>query len=637
MKENKVYQTESKELLNLMINSIYTNKEIFLRELISNASDAIDKEKYVSLTSAGKVAPRDYSIRLCADKKARTLTISDNGVGMDHDELVSNLGTIAKSGSKEFMSKIHEAKDKGDVNIIGQFGVGFYSAFMVSSSVSVLTKKDDGKAYLFVSDGKEGYTIEESTKENPGTDITLTIKKSTDDEDFDSYLEEYSLENLVKKYSDYIRYPIKMIVTESVQDLDKDGKPIEGKYHDVKVDKTLNSMIPLWKKNEKDIKPEEINSFYKSKFGDYEDPLDYLFLKVDGVISYESILFIPSHLPPNYYSDNYDAGLQLYAKGVFIKDKCQELVPPYLKFLKGLVDSDDFALNISREMLQSSPTMRRINDNLEKKFIAHLKDMQTKDPERYLKFYKVYGEQLKYGIYSSYGGKKDLLIDTLLFHSLNSDKMISLKEYKDKMPKDQKSIYYASGDNLETIKMLPEMEKYRKNGTDVLLFDQKIDEFAIMMIGDYGKTKFLSISEDNKDEQTKEEKEKLDALTVSNKRVLDDIKEALGGQVDEVAFSTKLVDSPVCISTKEGMSLGMEKTLQEQPNASPEAKAKKVLEINPEHDLYKSISALSDDSKIKQYGSLLYDEAMLLEGYDITDKKGFVSRLNSLMSEALKK
>lgn len=637
MKENKAYQTESKELLNLMINSIYTNKEIFLRELISNASDAIDKEKYLILTSDGKKTGRDFFIRLSADKKARTLTISDNGVGMDHDEVVNNLGTIAKSGSKEFMAKIHEAKDKGDVNIIGQFGVGFYSAFMVASSVSVLTKKDDGKAYLFTSDGKEGYTIEESAKDEPGTEITLTIKKSTDDEDYDSYLEDYSLENLVKKYSDYIRYPIKMVMTESEPDLDKDGKPVEGKYHDVKVDKTLNSMVPLWKKNEKDIKPEEINAFYKSKFGDYEDPLDYLFLKVDGVISYESILFIPSYLPPNYYSDSYDAGLQLYAKGVFIKDKCQELVPPYLKFLKGLVDSDDFALNISREMLQSSPTMRRINDNLEKKFIAHLKDMKDKDPEKYLKFYKIFGEQLKYGIYSSYGGKKDLLVDTLMFHSLNGDKMISLKEYKDAMKKDQKSIYYASGDNLETIKMLPEMEKHKKDGTDVLLFDQRIDEFAIMMLGDYDKVKFLNVSEDNKDEQTKEEKDKLDALTSSNKRVIDDIKEALGDKVDEVSFSTKLVDSPVCISTKQGLSLGMEKTLQEQPNASEEAKARKVLEINPDHDLYKSISALGDDAKIKEYGSLLYDEAMLLEGYDITDKKGFVGRLNSLMAEALKK
>lgn len=638
MKENKQYQTESKELLNLMINSIYTNKEIFLRELISNGSDALDKEKYLSLTSAGKVLPRDYAIDIDIDKGKRQLTISDDGVGMDHDELVNNLGTIAKSGSKEFMEKLKGAKDKGDVNIIGQFGVGFYSAFMVASSVSVLTKKDDGKAYLFVSDGKDGYSIEESKKDTSGSTITLTLKKNEGDENYDQYLDEYTIKDLVKKYSDYIRYPIKMLCTKSVQDLDKDGKPIENKYHDVKSLETLNSMVPLWKKNEKDLKPEEINEFYKSKFSDYEDPLDYLFLKVDGVISYNSILFIPSHLPANYYSDTYDAGLQLYAKGVFIKDKCQELVPPYLKFLKGLVDSDDFSLNISREMLQNSPTMRRINDNLEKKFIAHLKDMKEKDNEKYLKFYKVFGEQLKFGIYSTYGEKKDLLVDTLLFHSLkNPDKMISLKEYKDAMGKDQKSIYYASGDNLETIKLLPEMEKYKKNGTDVLLFDEKIDEFAIMMIGDYDKAKFTNISSDNKDEVSKEDKEKLDTLTASNKRILDDIKEALSGKVDEVSFSDKLVDSPVCISTKQGLSLGMEKTLQEQPNASPEAKAQKVLEINPDHDLFKSISGLTDDTKIKEYGSLLYDEAMLLEGYDIADKGAFVKRLNALMGEALKK
>jgi molecular chaperone HtpG len=638
MKETKEYQTESKELLNLMINSIYTNKEIFLRELISNASDAIDKEKYLSLTSAGKIAPREYVINLALDKKARTLTISDNGVGMNHDELVSNLGTIARSGSKEFMEKLKGAKDKNDVNIIGQFGVGFYSAFMVSTSVNVLTKKDDDKAYLFTSDGKDGYTIEESQKDSAGSTITLYIKKNEGDENYDQYLDEYTIKDLVKKYSDYIRYPIKMMVTSSVNDTDKDGKPIEGKYHDVQKLETLNSMVPLWKKNEKDVTKEEVNAFYKSKFSDYEDPLDYMFLKVDGVISYTSILFIPAHLPANYYSENYDAGLQLYAKGVYIKDKCQELVPPYLKFLRGLVDSDDFSLNISREMLQSSPTMRRINDNLEKKFIAHIKDMKEKDPTKYLSFYKVYGEQLKFGIYSSYGEKKDLLIDTLLFHSLNNaDKMISLKEYKDAMKKDQKSIYYASGDSLEAIKMLPEMEKYKKNGLDVLLFDQKIDEFAIMMVGDYDKVKFLSISEDNKDEVSKEDADRLSSLTASNKRVLDDIKSALGSNVDEVSLSSKLVDSPVCISTKQGLSLGMEKTLKDQPGSNGEAKASKVLEINPDHELFKAISSLTDDAKVKEYGSLLYDEAMLLEGYDISDKKGFVTRLNNLMNEALKK
>lgn len=639
MKENKQYQTESKQLLNLMINSIYTNKEIFLRELLSNASDAIDKEKYLSLTSNGKVPARDYFIRITADKKARTLSIEDNGIGMDHDEIVSDLGTIAKSGTKEFMAKLQKAKDSGDLAAIGQFGVGFYSSFMVADEVSVLTKKDDGQAYLFTSDGEEGYSVEESAKENPGSLVTLHLKKNADEQDYDRFLEPYSLEELVKKYSDYLRYPIKMEVTQSKPDLDKDGKPIKDKYHDETLDKTLNTMVPLWKKNPKDVTDAELNEFYKSKFSDYEDPLGHLFLKIDGVVSYDSLLFIPSHLPPNYYSDNYDAGLQLYVKGVYIKDKCQELVPPYLKFLKGLVDSDDFALNISREMLQDSPLLRRIQDNIEKKFVAYIKEMKDKEPGKYLKFYEVYGEQLKYGIYSSYGSKKDLLVDTLLFHSLASEKMISLKEYKDAMKKDQKAIYYAYGENLEATKLLPELEGYKKQGIDVLLFTEKIDEFAILMMGDYDKVKFQNIGEEQKQALSKEEQDKLDAATASGKRILDDLKEALKGQVDEVAFSSKLVDSPVCISTKEGMSLGMEKTLSEQPGTPSEEapKAQKVLEINPDHELYKSLASLEDDEKIKQYGSLLYDEAMLLEGYEIKDKAGFVKRLNALMTEALKK
>lgn len=637
MKETKEYQTESKELLKLMINSIYTNKEIFLRELISNASDAIDKEKYLSLTSQGKIPSRDYFIRLSLNEKERTITIEDNGVGMDHDEIVSNLGTIAKSGTKEFSEKLKKAKSKEDVNSIGQFGVGFYSAFMVADSVSVLTKKDDGKGYLFSSDGESGYSIEESNKEAAGSFITLHLKKSSDDEDYDKYLQSYAITDLVKKYSDYIAYPIKMEVKESHPDLDKDGKAIEGKYHDEVVDKTLNSRVPLWKKNAKDITDKELNEFYQSKFSDYEDPMDHMLIHVDGIISYDALLFIPSHLPPNYYSESYDAGLQLYAKGIYIKNKCQELVPGYLKFVKGLVDSDDFSLNISREMLQDSPLLKRISDNLEKKLIAHLKDMKEKEGEKYEKFFKVYGEQLKFGIYSSYGQKKDLLVDTLLFHSLNSEKMISLKEYKDAMKKEQKDIYYASGETLEAIKMLPEIEKYKKEGTDVLLFDQRIDEFAIMMMGDYEKLKFTNIGNDNKESLSKEESDKLASLTATHKRLLDDIKESLKDEVDEVSFSSKLVDSPVCISTKDGVSLGMEKTLNEQPGESENVKAKKVLEINPDHPLFASLSKLTDDEAIKRYGSLLYDEARLLEGYDIKDKKGFVERLNALMNEALNK
>ena len=638
MKETKQYKTESKELLNLMINSIYTNKDIFLRELISNASDAIDKEKYLALTSGGKIPTRDYVIRITPDEKARTLTISDNGVGMGKQELIENLGTIAKSGSKEFLEKVKGSKEKADAeSIIGQFGVGFYSAFMVASSVSVLTRKDGGQAYLFTSDGKDGYSIEEAEKKDPGTVITLTLKKDEGDEHYGDYLGEYKIKDLVRKYSDYIRYPIKMEVTHSVPDLDKDGKAIEGKYHDEKEDQTLNSMVPIWKRPEKDVKPEELNSFYKSKFGDYEDPMDHMLIKVDGVISYTALLFFPSHLPYNYYSDDYEAGLQLYAKGVFIKDGCKELLPPYLKFVKGLVDSDDFSLNISRETLQDSPLLRRINDNLEKKIIAHLKDMLKNDRKKYEAFYDVYGDQLKFGIYSSWGSKGEFLKDTLMFHSLAKEGYVTLKEYKDAMPKEQGKIFYASGETLDAIKALPEMERYKKAGTDVLLFDSRIDEFAIKILGEYDKTPFANIAEESKDELSKEDKERLDSLIASNKRVLDDIKEGLGDEVSEVTLSGKLVDSPVCISTRGDMSLGMEKTLNDQPTKAHEAKAEKVLEINPDHKLFKAISALKDDEKIKRYGTLLYDEAMLLEGFEVKDKKAFVDRLNALMEDALSK
>jgi molecular chaperone HtpG len=642
MKETKEFAAESKELLSLMINSIYTNKDIFLRELLSNASDAIDKYRFLSLKGEKDYPAEDYQINLKVNKAERSLTISDNGIGMDKKDLIQDLGTIAKSGSKDFVSKFKDAKEKQDLAIIGQFGVGFYSAFMVADHVSVLTRKPGEQAYLFSSDGVKEYSIEEAQKETTGTDLTLYFKANEKDgESYDKYLEEYTIEDLVKRYSDYLRYPIKMDVTTSQPKLDEAGKPIEGKYDEVIENKTLNSMVPLWKKNPKDVTPEQLNDFYKSKFDDYEDPLYAIPLHIEGTVFYDALIYIPSHAPYNLYSENYEKGLDLYSKGVFIKEKCKELVPDYLKFIRGLVDSDDFSLNISREMLQKSPLVEKIADSIEKKIISTLKESLEKDPEKYRKFFAIYGDHLKYGIYQTYGEKKDLLQDLLVYQSLLNETPISLKQYEAKMGKDQKAIYYASGKSLEAIKLLPQLEKYKKDGVDVLYFDKDIDEFAAMMMHDYDKHEFTNIASDSKDTLSKEEQDKLAALTTTNQRILDDIKESLKGKVDEVAFSSKLVDSPVCIATKEGLSLNMENVLDEQAEKTQQGekpKASKVLEINPDHDLWKAIAGVgNDDEKAKRYGALLYDEAMMLEGYEVKDKSAFVKNLNDLMLEALKK
>ncbi|MDY5646336.1 MAG: molecular chaperone HtpG [Candidatus Onthovivens sp.] len=640
MIETKEFQTESKQLLNLMINSIYTNKEIFLRELISNASDAIDKYKYLQLTSEGKLNVKDYQIYLVVDKQNRTLTIKDNGIGMSHDDLVNSLGTIASSGSKEFLKKYKEAKDSEDLNIIGQFGVGFYSAFMVASKIEVLTKTVDDKAYKFSSDGVKEYTIEEATKEDTGTEITLYLKEDKDDENYSTFLEYYTLEDLVKKYSDYIRYPIKLDEVIRTPKKDEKGEEIKDEYDEKVETKILNSMIPLWKKNKKDVTDEELEKFYKDKFSDYEKPFTSLFLNVDGIVKYNALIFIPSHAPYNLYSENYEKGLDLYSKGIFVKEKCKELVPDYLKFIKGLVDSDDFDLNISREMLQSSPLLRRIEDNIEKKILEKLKEIKNNDYNKYLDFFKTFGDHFKYAIYQSYGAKKEQLQDLLVFNSLLSETPISLKDYVSKMKEDQKYIYYASGKSLDYIKMLPQIEKFKKDGIEVLLLDKKIDEFAIMMMRDYDKKEFKNVADEASNELSKEEKDNLDTLIAENKRILDDIKEGLNGKVDEVTFSTKLVDSPVCITTKNGLSLNMENTLNEEArenNFTDDVKATKVLEINPHHELFKAFDAIKDnDDEVKLYGSILYDEALMLEGYEVEDKKEFIEKLNKLMIKSLK-
>ena len=638
MKETKKFETESKQLLSLMINSIYSNNEIFLRELISNASDAIDKYRYLSLTDSEHHPLRNHEIYISLDKKKKTISISDNGIGMDKKDLEANLGTIAKSGSKEFIKKLKENKD--DINIIGQFGVGFYSAFMVANKIEVLTKKEGGNAYLFTSNGEDSYTIEDAEKAEGGTTITIYLKKNKDEVEYDKYLEEYEIRSLVKKYSDYIRYPITMEVTKSKPKLDKDGKEIEGKTEEYKEKETLNSMIPLWKKNKADVSEEELNNFYKEKFNDYEDPLLSLFVKVDGTITYDSLLYIPSHQPYNLYSDSYEKGLQLYSKGIFIKDKAAELIPDYLKFVKGLVDSPDFNLNISREILQVTPMMKKVSENIEKKVIGKLKEVKDNEFEKYLKFWAAFGEHIKFGIYESYGFKKDLLQDLLIFKSFKDEnnKYISLKEYIDNKDKDQKYIYYASGENVEAIKNLPQMEKYKAKGIDVLLLDQKIDEFAIQMLREYDKTEFKNISDDSTNDVSEEEKNKIEEITSTNKRLLDNLKEGLKDNVTDVVISSKLVDSPVCLSTKDGLSLEMEKTLNEQPGLKEDIKAQKVLEINPNHPIFTALSSIQDnDEEVKEYASLLYDEALILEGREISDRGEFVKKLNNLFSKAINK
>lgn len=634
MAETREFQAESKELLQLMINSIYSNKEIFLRELISNASDAIDKYKYLELTSDGKIPGKNYEIWIDVDKANRTLTITDNGIGMSKEELIENLGTIAHSGSKDFLNKIKEAKEKNELDIIGQFGVGFYSAFMVADNIEVHTKSvNENSGYVFTSNGETNYTIDEENISDSGTKIVLHLRKNEEEENYDKYLENYEIESLVKRYSDFVRYPIKMKVVEKVSKDDKDFTDGEEKT----VIKTLNSMIPLWKKNKSEVKDEDLNAFYKANFADFDDPLLSINLNVEGLVSFNSLIFIPSHIPYDLYSQNYEKGLKLYIKGIFIKEKAKELVPDYLKFIKGLVDTNDLTLNISREMLQEDPRLKKISETIENKVISNLKDLKNSDYDKYLKFYKLYGDHLMYGIYSSYGFKKNLLADLLVFKSLNNEKEIDLKTYKENMKEGQKYIYFASGKSVESINLLPEIEKFKKDGIDVLFLTKDIDEFAFTMMNEYEKVEFKNITSHDKDALTDDEKSKLEVLEAENKELLDNIKESLGNKVDKVSLSTKLVDSPVCISTQNGLSLNMEQTINQVPG-DEKAKASKVLEVNPNHELFKAISEYKGDKElIQKYSSVLYDEAMILEGFEIEDKAAFIKNLNELMLKSLKK
>lgn len=636
MKETKQFQTESKQLLNLVINSIYSNKEIFLREIISNASDAIDKYRFLYLKEENGLKTKEHKIRITLNKDEKYIEISDDGIGMTKGELETNLGTIAKSGSKEFLSKLKESEDKKDIGVIGQFGVGFYSAFMVAKKVEVLTKsyKCD-EAYMFESDGIETYSIEEAQREESGSTIRIYLKDDTEEEKYSTYLDQYVIKNIVKKYSDYIRYPIVMAMEKSRAKKDENGNEIKGEYEKYYEDETLNSMVPLWKKNKSEVSEQELNEYYKNRFNDYEDPTLSLFLDVEGLICYKALVYIPSHAPYNLYSDTYEKGLALYAKDVFIKEKCPELVPDYLKFLKGLVDSDDFSLNVSREILQDDKRLHKISDNIEKKVIDGLKDLKNKDYDKYLKFFDTFGANIKFGIYQSFGSKKDLLKDLLVYDTLLSDKKISLEEYKKNAKEGQKVIYYAAGKTLESVKLLPQIEKYKQSGTDVLLLHENIDEFTLLVMKDYEGLEFKSITAESNDELSKEEKDKIDSFSAQNRELLDILKENLKDKVDDVVFSAKLVDAPVCISSKDGVSLNIEHVMNEQdPTGENQVKAIKVLEINPDHTLFKTISSNKESGKdISKYASLLYDEAMLLEGYDIKDKAQFVNNLNSLLAD----
>ena len=642
MKEEKQFKTESKQLLNLMINSIYSNKEIFLRELISNASDAIDKYRFLAVSSEGKYPTKDHKIFLSANKDERWLQIQDNGIGMSKEDLENHLGTIAKSGTKEFLEKMKEAKDnKEDVDLIGQFGVGFYSAFMVAKKIEVYTKDLEGNAYKFSSDGVETYTIEDDPNSflpDSGSAVRVYLKDDEEDEKYSTYLEEWTLSRLVKKYSDFIRYPIQQKVKKSVQDVDADGKPVKDKYHDEEVIETLNSMIPLWKKAKKDVTDKDLNEFYKNRFNDYEDPMLAMNIKVEGTLEYNALVYIPARAPYNLYSQNYEKGLSLYAKGIFIEEKNKELVPDYLKFLRGLIDSEDLQLNISREMLQKNPLLSKVAKNIEKKVVDRLIQWKKEDYEKYLEFWKEYGSFIKFGIYSSYGMKKEELQDLLVFDHLNGDKPISLDDYKAALKEGQKTIWYVSGKTIESLKVLPEMAKYRKSGEDVLLLTNDIDEFTLQAMQEFKELSFKNITAEDKESLSDEEKKEIESLSTEHRRFLDDVKSALTGKVDEVGFSLQLEDAPVSISTKNGLSMQMAKTLNENPetDAHPEEKvqAQKVLNINPNHPLFRSLANVTDEKEIAAVGHLLYDEAMLAEGFEIEDKAEFVKNLNALFEKA---
>lgn len=628
--QTKEFKAESKRLLDMMINSIYTHKEIFLRDIISNASDAIDKLYFKSLTDTSVgMKKSDFAINIAIDKENRTLTVSDNGIGMTEEDLENNLGTIANSGSFAF-KKDNDLGD--DVDIIGQFGVGFYSTFMVAKEVTVVTKAfGNDQAYKWTSDGVEGYTIEECDKpDGAGTTITLKLKDDTDDEKYSTYLDQYQIQSLVKKYSDYIRFPIRMEVDHT--HYNEEGK--EPEVH--KAIETLNSMTPIWKKNKSELKDEDYNNFYMEKFGDYEPPVAHIHSKNEGVATYDALLYIPARAPFDYYSKDYEKGLQLYSSGVMIMEKCADLLPDWFSFVKGVVDSEDLSLNISRELLQQDRQLKIIAKNLEKSIKNELAKLLKNDREKYEKFYSVFGLQFKFGIYQSYGAANETLKDLLMFPSSFDGKNVTLKEYVSRMKEDQKEIYYACGETKERIEMLPQLEKIKDKGYEVLYFTQDVDEFAIKVMINYDGKPFKSISDADLDLDTEEEKEEAKKLDEENKDMFSFMQEAIADKVKTVRLSKKLKTHPVCLSSDGSITIEMEKVLNAMPqNDGNKVKAEKALEINPNHPIFEKLKDLyaNDKDKLKDYAKLLYDQALLIEGMSIDNPVEFANLVCELMTK----
>lgn len=635
--EKQQFKAESQRLLDLMINSIYTHKEIFLREIISNASDAIDKLAYTALTDDKVGINRDeFAITITRDPENRTLTVSDNGIGMSKDEMIENLGTIAKSGSLGFKQAMEKNED---IDIIGQFGVGFYSAFMVASSITVISKKyGEDKAWKWVSDGADGYTIEETEKDAPGTDVIMTLKADTEDEKYSEYLEEYEIRSLIRKYSDYIRYPIRMEVTKSRPVEEPKDENAEGeenkapKYESYTEMETLNSMVPIWQRDKKDVTEEEYETFYRDKFFDYNKPLRTIHYNVEGNVSFKALLYIPGKAPYDFYTKDYKRGLQLYSSGVLIMDNCEDLLPEHFRFVRGVVDSQDLSLNISREMLQHNRQLTIIARNIEKKIKSELKAMLENDREKYEEFYAAFGRQLKYGTVSDYGAHKEATQDLLLFYSHKEGKLISLKEYVDAMAEGQEKIYFAPGENKERLSKLPQVETLTKRGYDVLLFTEDVDEFVPQTLMTYMEKPFCNVSTEDLGLQTEEEKKQAEEKAEEMKGLLTFVKETLGDRVKEVKLSSELGSHPVCMTPAEGMSFEMEKYMK---RANPEFAfpVGRVLELNPEHEAVQAMQkAMTEDpEKARDYAKLLCCQAQLMAELPLDDPYAYTELVCRLM------
>lgn len=624
----KQFKAESKKLLDMMINSIYTHKEIFLRELISNASDAIDKLYFKSLTDDSVGMNRsDFQIRIDADKENRTLTITDNGIGMTAEELEQNLGTIAKSGSLNFKKENDTEKD--DIEVIGQFGVGFYSAFMVADKVTVVSKAfGSDTANEWVSTGADGYTMTPCEKDTVGTVITLHIKENTENENYDEFLEPFRIQSLVKKYSDYIRYPIVMQMSRQVPNPDKEGETITEVE-----DETLNSMVPIWRKSKSELKPEDYNEFYKQRFMDYDDPRHVIHTKTEGQATFDALLYIPKNPPFDYYTKEFEKGLALYSNGVLIMEKCADLLPDYFSFVRGLVDSADLSLNISREMLQHDHQLKIIAKAIDKKIKSELAKMMKNDRDEYEEFFKTFGVQLKFGVYANYGIEKDNLKDLLLFKSSNGDKMTSLKEYVERMPEGQDTIYYACGDSAEKIALLPQTDAVRSKGYEVLYLTDDVDEFALQVLVSYDDKKFANITKDELNLESDEEKKAIEKKNEDSKELLDAMKEALGDEVSAVKFSGSLGSHAVCLSAEGYVSMEMERVLNSMPGSNGSVKAQLVLEINESHPIAEKLFTLfkEDPEKLKKYTSVLYNQARLISGLDIKNPTELADQIVEMM------